>query len=203
MIDDKKVAQELQTISLKDYNTGSWRTKLVVKHSAHSFSEIEDDDARKKINFGIHLHAAFAKVNYAEDIPRAIDQLESDGVIHQQEKEQLNHQIEKLLSNPQVADWFSPNWEVRNEVHTLLPKGTEYRIDRLLLKDKKAVVIDFKTGKPKKDDQKQIGEYCNMLNEMGFSSEGYLLYITEADIVNVVPPKASKKKNENQLGLDF
>ncbi len=203
IIDEKKSVEEHQTFSLEEYNTGSWRTKLVVKHSAHTAIATEDEEHRRKINFGIHLHAAFAKVNYADDIPRAIDQLESDGVIHQDEKEMLTQQIDKLLTNPQVADWFSSKWEVRNEVHTLLPKGTEYRIDRLLLKDKQAIVIDFKTGKPKKEDQKQIGEYCNMLNQMGYSSEGYLLYIIEGEIVNVIPPKISKKKNENQLGLDF
>jgi ATP-dependent exoDNAse (exonuclease V) beta subunit len=200
---ETKTAHDLQSTSLKDYSTGSWRTKLVVKHSSHSFDEADGDDTRKKINFGIYLHTAFAKVNYAEDIPKIIEQLESDGVIHKQEKETLKLQIDKLMNIPQVADWFSPKWEVRNEVHTLLPKGKEYRIDRLLLKDKQAVVIDFKTGKPKKDDHKQIGEYCNMLNQMGFTSEGYLLYITEGEIVNVMPPITLKKKNKDQLGLDF
>ena len=200
--DVEKSIQELQTTSLEEYNTGSWRAKLVVKHTAHSPIDA-DDEQRKKINFGIHLHAAFAKVIYAEDIPKAIEQLESDGIIHLQEKEILSQQINNLMSNPQVAHWFSPEWEVRNEAHSLLPNGTENRIDRLLLKGNQAVVIDFKTGRPKKEDQKQVGEYCTMLNQMGLLSEGYLLYLTEGEVINVVPPKVSKKKNENQLGLDF
>jgi hypothetical protein len=107
------------------------------------------------------------------------------------------------MSNPQVADWFSKNWEVRNEAHSLLPGGIEYRIDRLLLKGKQAIIIDFKTGKQKKEDHKQIGEYCLMLNQMGFNSQGFLLYLADGDVVHVVPPKIAKKKNENQLGLDF
>jgi ATP-dependent exoDNAse (exonuclease V) beta subunit len=199
----KSESSELQTASLENYNTSSWRTKLVVKHTSH-LSEHSGDEHRKKINFGIHLHAAFSRVIHSEDIPKAIDQLESEGIIHQQEKENLINQIEKLMSNPLIADWFSDKWEVRNEAHSLLPKGTEYRIDRLLLKEKQAIVIDFKTGKPRKEDQNQIGEYCNMLNQMGYSSEGYLLYLTEGEIVNVIPPSVSKKKkNKNQLGLDF
>ncbi|HTH56447.1 MAG TPA: UvrD-helicase domain-containing protein [Cyclobacteriaceae bacterium] len=198
-----EMAQTLtQTTSLQSYNTGSWRSKLVVKHSAHSFDDSEKDQ-RKKINFGIHLHAAFARVTTGNDIPKAIDQLESDGAIHQSEKEELIRQMNRLMANPQVANWFSEEWEVRNEAHSILPKGKEYRIDRLLLKGKEAVIIDFKTGKAKKEDQKQIGEYCHILNQMGFSSEGYLLYLTEGEVVNVVPPKAPKMKNKSQLGLDF
>jgi len=84
----------------------------------------------------------------------------------------LNQQIEKLLSNPQVADWFSSNWKYGMKF-TRSCQREQNIDDRLLLKDKKAVVIDFKTGKPKKDDQKQIGDIA-AANQMGFSSEGYL-----------------------------
>jgi ATP-dependent helicase/nuclease subunit A len=195
--------EETKTTSLGIYNTSQWRGKLVVKKTAPNLTAIEDDQQRQKINYGIHLHAAFSKINYADDIPMAISTMESAGDISFGEKEVLEQSIRKLMESPQVADWFSSKWEVRNETHTLLPGGKEYRIDRLLLNDKHAVVIDYKTGTPKKEDQKQIGEYCLMLNQMGYETEGYLLYLTEGDVVNVVPPKIHKKKNQNQLGLDF
>jgi hypothetical protein len=174
-----------------------------VKKTAPDLAVIEDDQLRQKINYGIHLHAAFSKINYASDISVAINSMETAGEINQDERKSLEQSINKLMESPQMADWFSSKWEVRNEMHTLLPGGKEYRIDRLLLKDMHAIVIDYKTGSPKKDDQKQIGEYCLMLNQMGFNSEGYLLYLTEGDVVSVVPPKTPKKKDQNQLGLDF
>ncbi len=196
-------AGETNTTSLETYNTSQWRGKLVVKKTAPNLTTIEDDEQRQKINYGIHLHAAFSKINYVGDIPKAINILESAGDISLGEKELLEQSIHKLMESPQVADWFSSKWEVRNETHTLLPGGKEYRIDRLLLKDKHAIIIDYKTGSPKKEDQKQIGDYCLMLNQMGFESEGYLLYLTDGEVVSVVPPKLTKKKNQNQLGLDF
>jgi len=199
---DTKVNQT-NTIFLDTYNTSQWRGKLIVKKTAPNLGGVEDDKQRQKINYGIHLHAAFSKINYASDISIAINKMESEGEIGSNEKELLEQSIRKLMESPQVADWFSPKWEVRNESHTLLPDGKEYRIDRLLLKDKQAIVIDYKTGSPKKEDQKQIGEYCVMLTQMGFKSEGYLLYLTEGEVVSVVPPKMPKQKNENQLGLDF
>jgi len=194
---------EPNTIYLDTYNTSQWRGKLIVKKTAPNLTSIEDDQQRQKINYGIHLHAAFSKINYVSDISLAINKMESDGEIGSSEKEMLEQSIRKLLQSSQVADWFSPKWEVRNETHTLLPGGKEYRIDRLLLKDNHDIVIDYKTGSPKKEDQKQIGEYCLMLNQMGFESEWYLLYLTDRDVVSVVPPKMPKKKNQNQLGLDF
>jgi ATP-dependent exoDNAse (exonuclease V) beta subunit len=203
VVSSETKSKETNTIFLDTYNTSQWRGKLIVKKTAASVGKIEDDQQRQKINYGIQLHAAFSKINYASDISLAIDKMESEGDIGVNEKESLEKSIRKLMESPQVADWFSSKWEVRNETHTLLPGGKEYRIDRLLLKDKHAIVIDYKTGSPKKEDQKQIGEYCLMLNQMGFESEGYLLYLTEGDVVSVVPPKMTKKKNQNQLGLDF
>jgi len=195
--------EEANTIFLDIYNTSQWRGKLIVKKSAPNLAHIENDQQRLKINYGIHLHAAFSKINYASDISIAINKMESEGDIGIGEKELLEQSIHKLMESPQVADWFSPKWDVRNESLTLLPGGKEYRIDRLLLKGKQAVVIDYKTGTPKKEHQKQIGEYCVMLNQMGYESEGYLLYLTDGEVVSVVPPKTTKKKNENQLGLDL
>ncbi|GHM98525.1 DNA helicase [Cytophagales bacterium WSM2-2] len=192
-----------KTTSLINYNTTSWRSKLVIKHSSQAVVETIEDEQRKKINYGIYLHTAFAQVRFSEDIPKAIDRLESDGSINAGEKQILTQRVQELLKNPQVADWFSPEWEIRNEVHSLLPGGKEYRIDRLLLKGKQAVVIDFKTGEQRKDDHKQMNEYCTMLTKMGFNAEGYLLYLMDGEVVNVVPPKPSGKKNKNQLGLDF
>ncbi len=206
----KSEIREINTTSLERYNTSQWRGKLIVKKTAPNQVSLADDPQRQKINYGIHLHSAFSKIGTVSDISSAIHKMESDGVISTGEKESLTQSIHALMENPQVADWFSSAWEVRNETHTLLPGGKEYRIDRLLLKDKQAIVIDYKTGSPKKEDQKQVGEYCLMLNEMGYSSEGYLLYLTEGEVVSVVPPKVTKKKNtrltdsdRNQLGLDF
>ena len=194
---------ETNTTSLETYNTSQWRGKLIVKKTAPNVTAIEDDQQRQKINYGIHLHTAFSKINYASDISMAINKMESAGDINLSEKELLEQSIRKLMESTQVADWFSSKWEVRNETHTLLPGGKEYRIDRLLLKDRQAIVIDYKTGSPKKEDQKQIGEYCLMLNQMGYEPEGYLLYLTDGEVVSVVPPKIPKKKNQNQLGLEF
>ncbi len=189
-------------VSLSAYTTGEWRSKLIIKKTAPR-SDAEDNATFHKIKFGIHLHSAFSKIEGMTDIPRAIRKMESDGEIGVEEKEMLEQAMDKLMRNTKVADWFSPRWDVRNEAHTLLPGGKEYRIDRLLLKDKQAIVIDYKTGGPKKEDQKQVGEYCLMLNQMGYVSEGYLLYLTEGDVVSVVPPKLVKRKDQNQLGLDL
>ncbi|HLZ17936.1 MAG TPA: UvrD-helicase domain-containing protein [Cyclobacteriaceae bacterium] len=191
-----------KTISLDTYNTSQWREKLIIKKTAPHLANANVEQ-RQKINYGIHLHAAFSKIDYADDILTAINSLESEGIIDSGERQELEKAIHKLMENTSVADWFSSRWEVHNEAHTLMPGGKEYRIDRLLVNGKQAIVIDYKTGSPKKEDQKQVGEYCMILKQMGLNAEGYLLYLAEGEVVSVVPPKPPKRKNQNQLGLDF
>ncbi|HCW06973.1 MAG TPA: hypothetical protein DGG95_06370, partial [Cytophagales bacterium] len=203
MIERKETKQREENLSLQNYTSGSWRTKLVVKHTAHVAETEAEEEQRKKIKFGIYLHNVFSKIKYQKDLNPVVDQFEREGTIHAEEKHQLIRTIEELMKNPKIEDWFSEKWEVKNEVHALLPKGQEYRIDRLLLKNKNAVVIDFKTGQRRKEDQKQVTDYCSMLQQMGFVAEGYLLYCSDGEIVNVLPPKILNRKNKTQLGLDF
>jgi len=75
-----------------------------------------------------------------------------------------------------------------------------------MLKDSMATVVDFKTGEPKTEDQKQVAEYMEILRKMNFSDvDGYLLYTKTGDVVSLPPGKVtkSKKKDESQLGLGF
>jgi hypothetical protein len=106
-----------------------------------------------------------------------------------------------------VANWFSRDWNVKTEVPILLPGGEENRIDRLLMKDKRAVVLDFKTGSRKKSDEKQVQQYMDVLRQMNYPDvEGYLLYLGENDIVEVKagkPKLIQKVRNKDQLDLGF
>jgi ATP-dependent exoDNAse (exonuclease V) beta subunit len=129
-----------------------------------------------------------------------------DGTITQEQRQVLQHQLDDLLANSQIASWFSPEWDVRTEIPIIVPDGSENRIDRLLLKGRKAIVVDFKTGEPTKADQKQVQEYIGILRQMNYADvEGYLLYIKDKEIVSVLPGKikTAGKKDKQQLDLGF
>jgi len=103
-----------------------------------------------------------------------------------------------------ISKWFDEGWEVRTEVPVILPGGEESRFDRLLIKDNKAIVIDFKTGVSVKADQKQVLAYMDILRNMNFTEvEGYVLYVRTGEVVEVRAGKmkAVKKKDDTQLEL--
>jgi hypothetical protein len=116
----------------------------------------------------------------------------------------VREQLDILLTNPQVASWFDTDWEVRTEVPVLVPGGSESRIDRLLIRDKKAIIIDFKTGEPSKGDQKQVQDYMAILRKMNFTTiEGFLLYLKDGSILSVPSGKLKIARPRDKQQLDL
>ncbi|MEK6783356.1 MAG: UvrD-helicase domain-containing protein [Bacteroidota bacterium] len=203
-------------IALKFYPSTPWRDKLVIKQTARGYFGPDDNPVFEKVKYGIHLHAVLSRIKYADELEGVIQQIIFDGLMTRDEKPMIEKLIGELLRNEVIASWFGRDWDVRTEVPILLParlpeapgrQGSgDSRIDRLMLKEDKSVVVDFKTGEPKKEDQKQVAEYMEILKKMDFPElEGYLLYIKTGDVVSVPPGKSSigKTKDKKQLGLGF
>ncbi|MFO7257857.1 MAG: UvrD-helicase domain-containing protein [Bacteroidota bacterium] len=203
---DKGVERVATTATLREYRTFDWREKLVVKRSAKEFFSDAGDAVRTRINYGIHIHTVLSGVKYASDVSDALTRMVDEGMISSSELPVLQELLNDLLRDPQIASWFAPGWDVRTEVPILLPGGRESRMDRLLLKDKHAVVIDFKTGAPSSADQRQMQEYMTILTQMNFYPvEGYLLYIRSGEVVSVKTgkPRRVPKRPTGQLELEL
>jgi ATP-dependent exoDNAse (exonuclease V) beta subunit len=200
----EKEKKSADAVSLKSYPSYRWRDKIVIRQTAKNYFDPSAEEKFEKINFGIHLHTILSRIGYADEIEDALQRTIEEGLITNEEKPEVQEQLRALLNIPTVANWFSSEWEVRTEVPILLPDGIENRIDRLMIKDKKAIIVDFKTGEPLKSDQRQVISYMEILRKMNFLDvEGYLLYIRRGEVVSVPPGKvkATKKKDESQLGL--
>jgi ATP-dependent exoDNAse (exonuclease V) beta subunit len=188
-------------VPLKHYPTKDWRKKLVIKREGTEFFLEEKTEKRKRINYGILMHRALSLIHYKTDVEKALNRLYLEGVIVEEEVEQLKIQLEKMMNHAQVGSWFKNDWEVLTEVPVIIPQGPQDRIDRVILKPlknnkSKAVVIDYKTGVKKAEDRKQVEAYSQALMEMGYVDvEGYLLYLENLDIIPVV--------NKTNLSLDL
>jgi len=203
-----KESGTVPALQLREYLSSPWRSKLIIRQSGATWFEDIADERREKLNYGVHMHAVLSRMNYSDELDEMLEKIWVEGVIASDEKTTLQTQLRELLSNERIAGWFSRDWQVRTEVPVLLPGGAEYRIDRLLLKEKRAVVVDFKTGARKKADEKQVIDYMDTLRKMNFLQvEGYLLYLAENAIAEVKPGRrlklVQKTSDKEQLDLGF
>ena len=136
-------------------------------------------------SYGRQVHRLLARLTYLEDLPAVLAAFQAEEEIGPALLAELTQQLEALLRQPQVKDWFSRAWAVKNEAAILTPTGQVLRPDRVLLQPDKAVVIDFKTGARHARHVQQVRAYEALLRAMGYAHvTGYLLYLEEGAVVS-------------------
>jgi len=175
------------TIELSVYPSNKWRNKLTIRKKSKNFFKELESDVADKINYGVLIHEILAKINTKNDIESALNTFYFEGAINEEEKKDLSQKLNLLISKEQIATWFTHEYEIKKEIELIMPDGKTRKPDRVLIKDNKTIVIDFKTGTKEKKHERQIQEYAKYLKEMGYEKiEGYLLYIENEEAVKII-----------------
>ena len=114
-----------------------------------------------------------------------LDRFERGLQITKEDRIKYETTINNLWKNELVKSWFSGIGEVKTEVVVLPKDGETKRMDRVVIKGNKAAVIDFKSGQPKSEDNRQLKEYTTLLIGMGYKTEGYLLYLNSGEVSEI------------------
>ena len=173
-------------------------SKVIFRQSNRSrdfvAGEDEDDEQhRNYIQTGSVLHQIFSTIRTTADIDDALRQLQFEGVIYDDHitADQITGMLRKRLSNPKVADWFSPRWTLFNECTILSVEDgevREHRPDRVMTDGHEWIVVDFKFGAPKPEYHDQVRAYMDLLASMGHTHiTGYLWYVYSNKIEEVKP----------------
>ena len=97
-------------------------------------------------------------------------------------KSKLRKRVEELLNDEQLMPFFLEDWEVKTEQIILQESGESYVPDRLLIKNNKVKIIDYKTGSTfqMEKHKKQVDGYYKALKKMGFEEiSKYIIYTEE------------------------
>jgi ATP-dependent exoDNAse (exonuclease V) beta subunit len=161
---------------------GSLRLKL---HGENYFSPGETA-LRERINYGKLMHEVFEGINTQADIPIAVQKLVFEGKLPASEVLSLQEKILKLISNPAVSSWFSPENKVFREAGILLTSGNIRRPDRVIVRNGLTTVIDFKFGKENEHYAEQVDLYRSLLSGMGYDKiDAYIWYVDQDKVVKV------------------
>ena len=135
--------------------------------------EISEDDPRAE---GTFVHDFLSRLTEFPQTEDAVEQCIRD--VEEVKKPRLREAFARILSDTELRPCFAQGVRVSNEVTILDANGKEHRPDRVAFLDDRVVVIDYKTGNPHEQYQKQIDEYCALLRNMGYENvEGKLLYV--------------------------
>ncbi len=153
-----------------------------LKFSADSI-EFFSDEARNDARLnGTVLHGILSEVVSLSDLPSAVRHAFVAGEIDAgQEGDYLNILTQRISAHP---DWFPvDSAEVLNETGLIDTDGESYRPDRVLIKDGKVTIIDYKFGEKKHRYHRQVARYADIYHRMGYSEISPIIWYVLTDEV--------------------
>ena len=173
------------------FQNAPWESKLAVLSHSSDFFIQNSPFLQERINHGLFMHDVMSRITYAEDVPQVLQEMKFQGRITEAQKSELQQLLNEAFQIPQVKEWFSHDWKQIITERALMTTQGKIRIpDRVLVSDKKTVVIDFKFGKERDEYRDQITEYAQLLSKMKKPKyppvEAYLYYVESGKTVKII-----------------
>jgi hypothetical protein len=138
-------------------------------------------------DWGNLIHGLLSKAVTFDDLTRETatdvlpDWLDEPGRV------ELKNVMKALAGLEEVRAFFAPDFEVRNEPEIITPEGQSFRPDRVMIRDGRALIMDYKTGSARPWHRDQVLEYARLLTEMGYEVSGaFLVYVSRSPEVSRV-----------------
>jgi ATP-dependent exoDNAse (exonuclease V) beta subunit len=178
-------SRKVYSAPLLRWESHNWRSKLKTKKMAWDFSEA-GLQARSQRKLGVIVHELLAASKNKEEAGLLLQQYTFEGRLDAETAELVGVQLDALFALPQFIHWFDPSYQTLAEQGILLPGGSQKRPDRILIGEKEAIVVDFKTGEKYESHLRQVKEYMDLVSQLSQKPvKGYLCYLEPTEILEV------------------
>lgn len=176
--DIKKEPVPGRGLFVNEYPVNDYAGSLKLKLHWEDYLNAGSSGAREKITYGRMMHDLFSLIITADDIPEAVRRIVRTGEIAEKEEQSMIQKIHSLIDQPVVNEWFSEENIVLNEATVLMPDSGTRRPDRVIIREGKTYLVDFKFGEESGSHISQVRNYRKILTEMGYDVAGtYLWYV--------------------------
>ena len=169
-----KAKEELPSLNgLSRFTSTDWRFQAQATALPPSILSQEQE-------WGNFIHKTLSRIlTYTEEsLEQALKTSLNEYPMFRERAEEARSALQQLLTHPRLASYFAEGCQVKTEMPIAFSPARTYVPDRVVLQDKGAVVLDFKTGEALPQYKKQVREYMNALNAMGFEPcRGLIAYI--------------------------
>ena len=180
----KSDEQDLAGITLHTFSVKNRKQVIHLKKKSNDVWDVENPS--RNSDWGNLVHYTLSKIKHSGEVENVISTLTKNGIILKQKEKELTEKIKAIISNPLLNPYFQPECEVKAETEILLKDGSTLRPDRVVIENKNAIVIDYKTGNISDSHNKQISMYAEILEIMGYAEVKKLLaYIDLGKVIEV------------------
>lgn len=142
---------------------------------------------QKAIEYGNLIHEILSFVKTVDDIDLAITKAIENGLITYGQKEEVNQTIQQIVTHPELVNYFSLEYQKFTEQTIIQKDGNTIKPDRIVLNNKEAYILDYKTGEHNNKYKQQLETYQQAIEKMGYTvTKKVLVYINdEVKVVNL------------------
>ena len=171
---------------VNNYPSVSSSDRLRIRHQSLDYLLENQQLTDSRLNYGIIMHDILKQITHKSDQQNAISDLVRSGRISEEESKTVEEELQHFWNMPETENWFSPDTRVLNETTILIPTGEQYRPDRVVIRGNEATIVDYKFGdKESKTYLQQVKQYMNLIAEMGYSTSGFVCYVSLKKVVQV------------------
>ena len=171
---------------VNNYPSVSSSDRLRIRHQSLDYLLENQQLTDSRLNYGIIMHDILKQITHKSDQQNAIADLVRSGRISEEESKTVEEELLHFWNMPETESWFSLDARVLNETTILIPTGEQYRPDRVVIRGNEATIVDYKFGdKESKTYLQQVQQYMNLIAEMGYSTSGFVCYVSLKKVVQV------------------
>ncbi|MEG2666460.1 MAG: 3'-5' exonuclease, partial [Bacteroidales bacterium] len=147
-----------------------WRKRLVPAIEKENIEGAE-------ILWGKFIHEALSCLDGKNDVERAIEKALGKYSRFFLRKEEAKKRIYCVVNDARLKPFFYGDYLVKSET-SIYAFSKQFRPDRVMVKGKEAVILDYKTGKELENHLLQMRSYVAALKAMGYEKvQSFLVYI--------------------------
>jgi len=138
------------------------------------------DQSKNKQAWGTLIHDTLASIRTRADISEVVAVQAAANLLGEDEAAILLHRVTTTIDHEKLKPYFVEEVQLKPEAGILTPKGEVFRPDRVIFSEKETLIMEFKTGLPKPEHEKQLHNYGEILHQMGYPGiRKLLVYLDE------------------------
>jgi len=161
----------------------SWQEHNVVLLA--SASKLWNTAQGEAIDYGNLFHEILSKIFTKNDVAPILNQYHQQGFIDDEQKKYMFQRINEIVTHPELRSFYAKDVIIYNEREIVDVDNQIVIPDRLVFKDDKVTIIDYKTGVASNNHKQQLLKYAQVLQSMNFTVH-YKLLVYINDNIEVV-----------------
>ena len=191
----KHQAPGTNSYALTNLAAAPWEDRLKLRRHATMLFDFDEQQAQGEWNR--KLHYALRRLLTAADVGRVASQLVAEGILSARERPALVESLEKLVTDPRLAPYFTPHLSVETEREILVGgvRLRDYKPDRVVLAPSleitdrtggRVTLLDFRLPPPQEQHKRQLRNYATLFEQLGYAEvRGIIYYFGTETVVEV------------------